>query len=72
MESKRKSKNKKELERIVSTGMDKDDVNPQTHQFRRAAAAEELLIRSLIKHPDMLESIKGRISPEDMLTELNR
>ncbi len=70
--SRRKQTEQKQLESIIKNDPKKEVINPQKQQFKRAAVAEETLIATLIKHPDLLDSITERIVPEDMLTDFNR
>ncbi len=63
---------KKELNDIVSPKAAKNEINTQKQQFKRAAAAEEAVISVLIRHPDMLETVKSRIDISDFLTDFNR
>lgn len=68
-----KSEAKKERQRIISsepTGNDEDA--RQRAANLRAANAEDRVISVLIAHPDLYENVKDRLSPEDMVTDLNR
>lgn len=67
-----RSQVKKELNDIVSPKAPKNGINTQKQQFKRAAAAEEAVISVLIRHPDMLETVKSRIDISDFLTDFNR
>lgn len=63
---------KKEMKRLqTETAAFQDKINPEKHQFLRAATAEEGLIAFLIYNPDMLEKILSRISENDFLTQFN-
>lgn len=50
----------------------RDKINPQKHSNLRQANSEEAIISILFKHPDRLDNILGRISPDDFVTEFNR
>ena len=71
IEKRRKDKTKKELGVIVSTEQ-KNDVNPQKAQYKRAVGAEETVISILIKHPNLFESTYANLKPEDMVTDFSR
>ncbi len=70
--ARKRQSDKKQLETLVKPQMERDAVNPQKQQFKKAAVAEETLIVALIKHPDMLDYITERVDPSDMLTDFNR
>ena len=65
-------KTRLELKEIVEQKVEKNPVNPQKQQFRRAAAAEEAVISILVKHPDLLEYIGSKLDVSDFLTDFNR
>ena len=46
--------------------------NPQYKQFPRACKAEEIILASLLKHPDYLKKFKGRLDSDVFITELNK
>ena len=71
IEKRRKDRTKKELGVIVSTEQ-KNDVNPQKAQYKRAVGAEETVISILIKHPNLFESTYANLKPEDMVTDFSR
>ena len=52
--------------------MERDVVNPEKQQHRRAAAAEEAVICVLIKHPDLASKAEEELPPDNMLTEFDR
>ncbi len=72
----RKSNNrhreKREFEEIVHPKFSKTDVNPEKRYYPAAAAAEEAVIAILLQHPDFYETAVGMLSPEKMVTSLNR
>lgn len=67
-----KAKQKKEINDIIRPKFTKDDVNPEKHTSFKAAAAEEGLIAVLLQHPDFYSQAREKISPEDMVTSLNK
>ena len=71
-QSNRRSQVRKELNDIVVQKPQKNEVNPQKQQFRRAASAEETVISVLIKHPDMLEYVTAKLDISDIVTDFNR
>ncbi len=72
-DKRRNSQVRRELSEIVaSQNIQKNEINPQKAKFRRAAAAEEAVISVLVRHPDMLDSVKRRLDQSDFLTDFNR
>lgn len=67
-----RNRKKKEIEDIVRPKFSKDDVNPERRNSIKGTAAEETLITILLQHPDFFEFTLERLSPEKMLTTLNR
>ena len=67
-----RNRKKKEIEDIVRPKFSKDDVNPERRNSIKGTAAEETLIAILLQHPDFFEFTLERLSPEKMLTTLNR
>ena len=50
----------------------RDKINPQKHSNIRQANAEEAIISILFKHPDILDKILSKISPNDFVTDFNK
>lgn len=71
IERRRKERTKKELGALISTDQ-KNTVNPQKQQYRRAVGAEETVIAILIKHPNLFEATYSTLKPEDMVTDFSR
>ncbi len=67
-----RTEQKKEFERIVTPRYDNADINPDRRRFPKAVKAEESLIAILLSHPDLYSVVKDRISPETLLTSLNK
>ncbi len=63
---------RKEFSDILHPKFDRTDVNPEKRIYPAAAAAEETVIAVLMQHPDFFETANVRLSPEDMLTAVNR
>ncbi len=57
---------------IVREGSDVKSPNPQKRQFRRACAAEEIILASLLKHPDYLRKLKDKLSEDVFVTDYNK
>ena len=57
---------------IVREGGDVKSPNPQKRQFRRAVAAEEIILASLLKHPDYLRKLKDKLSEDVFVTDYNK
>lgn len=73
LQKKQRSKTaKKQLDNIIRPRMERDAVNPEKQQHRRAAAAEEAVICVLIKHPDLASKAEEELPPDNMLTEFDR
>ena len=71
IERRRKERTKKELGALISTDQ-KNTVNPQKQQYRRAVGAEQTVIAILIKHPNLFEATYSTLKPEDMVTDFSR
>ncbi len=71
-DSKRRQQSRKELQEVITPTQKRNEVNPQRQQFKKAAMAEETVISALVRHPDLLESVKLRLDPSDFLTDFNR
>jgi len=67
---KREENSFKQIENSLS--FIKDDVNPQKHEFFRAANAEEAIIAYLFAHPDATEYINKKITSDVFCTDFNR
>ncbi len=66
------NKTQKELDTIIMPKPQKNEVNPQKHEYRRAVAAEEAIICVLMKHPNLLEDVMQKIDAENMITEFSK
>lgn len=66
------NKTQKELDTIIMPKLQKNEVNPQKHEYRRAVAAEEAIICVLMKHPNLLEDVMQKIDAENMITEFSK
>ncbi len=67
-----KSQQKKEISDIIRPKYTKDDVNPERRISPKGTNAEETLIAVLLQHPDFCKIAEEKLSPEEMLTSLNR
>lgn len=67
-----KQREKREFDEIARPKFDRTDVNPERRYYPAAAAAEETVIAILLQHPDFCATATERLSPEDMLTSINR
>ncbi len=67
-----KAKQKKEIADIIRPKYTKDDVNPERRISIKGTNAEESLIAVLLQHPDFWKKAVERLSPDDMITSLNR
>ena len=46
--------------------------NPDKNRYRRACAAEEVILATLLKHPDYLKRLNGQLSEDVFVTDYNR
>ena len=46
--------------------------NPQKRQYPRACRAEEIILASLLKHPDYLNRLRDRLSEDVFVTDFNK
>ncbi len=67
-----KQREKREFEEITRPKFDRTDVNPEKRLYPAGAVAEETVIAILMQHPDFYETAIERLSPDDMLTSINR
>lgn len=67
-----KQREKREFEEITRPKFDRTDVNPEKRLYPAGAVAEETVIAILMQHPDFYETAVERLSPDNMLTSLNR
>ena len=70
--SKAVSERKREAKNIVEKRFDRNDVNTERFGNEKAAAAEELIISILLRHPDEYDKAIKLISAEDFVTSLNK
>ena len=75
----RKARGRREKRQVFENAMDlvraEGEVkspNPQKRQFRRACAAEEIILASLLKHPDYLNKLRDKLSEDVFVTDFNR
>jgi len=66
------SERKREAKNIVEKRFDRNDVNTERFGNEKAAAAEELIISILLRHPDQFDNAAAQISAEDFVTSLNK
>ena len=63
---------KREAKNIVEKRFDRNDVNSERQGNETAAAAEEMIISILLRHPDLYKYSKGTLSEEEFVTTLNK
>ena len=63
---------KREVKNVVEKRFDRNDINTERLGNEVAAAAEEMIISILLKHPDLIKSKSVAISEDDFVTSLNR
>ncbi len=69
---KKRQKQKKEINEIISPRFTAGDINPDKRIHPKAAAAEESLLAVLLKHPDFYGEAKEKLPPDKIITPLNR
>ena len=57
---------------LIRDGGEVKSPNPQKRQYRRAVAAEEILLASLLKHPDYLRKLRDKLSEDVFVTDFNK
>lgn len=67
-----KQREKREFDEIMRPKFDKTDVNPEKRLYPAGVIAEETVIAILLQHPDFCATATERLSPDKMLTALNR
>ncbi len=68
----KRAQRKKEISDVIRPKYTKDDINPERRNSPKGVSAEESLIAVLLQHPDFLDCAKENLSPDKMITELNR
>ena len=63
---------KAEINEVIHPKYSKDDINPERRNSVKGTAAEETVISLLLRHPDFYNSIKAELTPDNMVTGLNR
>lgn len=63
---------KAEINEVIHPKFSKDDINPERRNSVRGTAAEETVISILWQHPDFYSEIKDILTPDKMVTSLNR
>ena len=70
----RRQKNR-EFENAMETAREGGSVkspNPQKRQFPRACRAEEIILASLLKHPDYLNRLRDKLTEDVFITDYNK
>ena len=67
-----KKAEKKIINDAISPKFNAGDINPDRRLSPRAAKAEEGVIAVLLQHPDFFSVAKEQLSPDKMITSLNR
>ncbi len=70
--SKYVAEKKREAKNVVEKRFDRNDINSERQGNEKAAAAEEMIISILLKHPDYLKFTSERLSSEEFVTSLNK
>ncbi len=67
-----KSRQKKEIENIITPRYTRDDINSERIGNIKAVSAEETFLAVLLNHPNLFESAYKRLKPDDLVTTLNK
>ena len=67
-----KKKRQKEISEAMSPTYNRNDINPEKHFNKRAAAAEENVISVLFAHPDYFAKVEETLAPDKFITSINR
>lgn len=67
-----RNKQKKEIDELIKLPFSKNDINPERRQSLKGTAAEETVLAVLLQHPDFCKEAAELLSPEKMITTLNR
>lgn len=70
--SKYVAEKKREAKNVVEKRFDRNDINDERQGNEKAAAAEEMIISILLKHPDYIKFTTERLSSEEFVTSLNK
>lgn len=70
--SKYVAEKKREAKNVVEKRFDRNDINDERQGNEKAAAAEEMIISILLKHPDYIKLTTERLSSEEFVTSLNK
>ena len=63
---------KAEINEVIHPKFTKDDINPDRRKSVKGTSAEETVISILLSHPDFYNEVREKLSPDEMLTSLNR
>ena len=63
---------KKQIREIITPSYSRDDINPERRNSPKGTAAEETMIAVLLQHQDLIPAALEALSPDKMLTSLNR
>lgn len=66
-----KKKRQKEISEAMSPTYNRNDINPEKHFNKRAAAAEENVISVLFAHPDYFAKVEETLPPDKFITSIN-
>lgn len=73
IKKRQKSQDKKEWRNITNQFFSKrDNINPEASKYPKEAKAEAGIIAFLLLHPDKLDDITEKISPENFVTSFNK
>lgn len=68
----KRAQKRQEINDVIRPKYTKDDINPERRKSVKGVAAEETLLAVLLQHPDFIDYSKENLSPDKMITDLNR
>ena len=70
--NRKKKEQKKEFSDIISPKFSRNDPNPQKRENMRSCSAEEKIISILLKHPNYINSVTEKLTPDNFSTDLTK
>lgn len=66
-----RQKQREEIREVIQPKVNRAAVNPEKYTNKRAAAAEETILSVLLSHPNLYDSVREKLTPQDFITQLN-
>ena len=71
-EGRRKATHKKQLKDFTRPPIKIDEINPEEHKFKRAAAAEKAILAILMQDSSLYDNVKNNLTPDDFITSFHK